>query len=84
MRRGSSGTGRGHRDAKQRVGAEPALGRSAVDLDETAIEGALVERVPPERFGNLAVDVGDGRSDAAAKVATPVAVSKLERFVFAG
>ena len=32
-----------HRDAEQRVGAEPALGRRAVERDHRGVERALIE-----------------------------------------
>ena len=48
---------RRHRDAEQRVGAEPALGRRAVERDHRLVERALVEVAADERLRDLAVDV---------------------------
>ena len=57
-----------HRDAEQRVGAEAALGRRAVEADHRLVQTALRERAADERGGELAVDVGDRLADALAEV----------------
>ena len=55
-----SGFRRGERAAEDRVGAEPALRRRPVELDEDPVDLALIRCVDPgERPGNLAVNVGD-------------------------
>ena len=55
---GGCGLGRGERHAQDRVGAEPALVRGAVELDHRPVEAGLVGRVEsPHRLGQLAVDV---------------------------
>ena len=72
-----------HRHAEQRVGAEPALGRRAVERDHRLIDRALVGLAAPQQRRNLAVDVRHRLGDALAEVARLVAVAKLERFAFA-
>ena len=50
----------GERDAENRVRAEPALVRRAVELDQPLVERALVGGVQAaHRLGDLAVDVAD-------------------------
>ena len=50
----------GERDAEDRVRAEAALVRRAVELDQRAVEARLVEHVAArDRLGDLAVDVRD-------------------------
>ena len=64
---GRGGLGGRERDAEQRVGAEPALVRGAVELDHRPVERALLGRPGPgQRRGDLAVDVGDRPADALA------------------
>ena len=56
------GGGLGDRQARaeDRVGADPALVVGAVELDQLAVDRALVERVEPfEHAGDLAVDEAD-------------------------
>ena len=61
--------GGGQRDAEDRVGAQAALVRRAVELDQRAVERGLVGRVEPgDGLGDLAVDVADGLRDALAAV----------------
>ncbi len=51
----------GERGAEDRVRAEPRLRRRPVELDQRAVDLALVGGVEPdERVRDLAVDVGDG------------------------
>ena len=58
---------RRQRDAEDRVGAEPALVRRAVELDHRLVEGALLGGARPgQRRGDLAVDVLDRPRDALA------------------
>ena len=77
---GSLGVRDGHRRAKQRVGAEAALGRRAVERDERLVERPLrMEFAPDQRLRDLAVDVRDRPSHALAAVARLVAVPQFER-----
>ena len=74
----------GHRDTKQRVRTEPALGRRAVERDHLLVERPLIEVGAHERRRDLAVDVRDGRADALAEIPRLVAVAQFQRFAFAG
>ena len=81
---GRRGLGRGQGDPEQRVGAEAALVRGAVELDHRLVERALLGGAGAgQRRGDLAVDVGDGARDALAGpgVAT---VAQLDRLELAG
>ena len=77
------GTRHGHRHAEHGVGAEPALGRRAVERHQHAVEIALIERPAHDRLGDLAVDVRHGLSHALAEIARLVAVAQLERLALA-
>jgi hypothetical protein len=59
----------GHRHAEQRIGAESALGRRAVERDQGLVEPALIELAADDRLCDLAVDVGDRLADALSSVA---------------
>ena len=78
------GAQRRHRHAEDRVRAEPALGRRAVERDHRLVELALRKVLALDRRCDLAVDVGDGLAHALAEVARLVAVAQLERFALAG
>src|SRR5690606_26427973 len=68
----------------QRVGAEPALVRGAVELDHRLVERPLFGRARPDQgLGDLAVDVRDrpGHALAAPGLA---AVAQLDRLELAG
>ena len=81
---GRRGFRRGERAAQDRVGAEPALRRRAVQLDQNTIERALVVGVEPgERVGDLAVHVADRLEHSLAEVHRRIAVAQLYRLVFA-
>ena len=57
---GGGGLGDRQRDAEDRVGAEPALVRGAVELDHRLVERALLGGAGAlQRRGDLTVDVGD-------------------------
>ena len=74
----------GERGAEDRVRAEAALVRRAVEVDQRAVERLLVGGVAPaQRLGDLAVDVPDRLRDA---LAAPrrAAVAQLDRLVHAG
>ena len=61
------------------VGAEPGLVVGAVEVDQDAVDVALVERVEPdERVVDLAVDVADRVEHALAAEAV-AAVAQLDR-----
>ena len=80
------GAGLGHRErrAERGVGPEAALGVGAVELDQGAVDVALVERLhAEERVGDLLLDVADGRLHALAAEAV-AAVAQLDRLVGAG
>src|SRR6185437_11738663 len=81
---GGGGLGGRQRDAEQRVGAEPALVRGAVELDHRLVEGALLGGAGAgQRLGDLTVDVGDRLGDALA--GPPVAaVAQLDRLELTG
>ena len=73
------GLGDGERHAEDGVGAEAALVVGAVELDEHAVDVALVEGVEAhEGVVDLVVDVGDGVEHALAAVAG-LAVAQLDR-----
>ncbi len=74
----------GERHAEDRVRAEPALVRGAVELDEPPVERLLIRDVhATDRVGDLDVDVRNRLGDA---LAAPrrAAVAELDRFVHAG
>ena len=74
-----------HRHGQNRVGAQPRLGRRAVQLDHVLIERALIARVQSrDRLGDFPVDIGDRLQDAFAEISRLVAVAQFQRFVFAG
>ena len=76
--------GTGQRDGQQRVGAEPALVRRAVEVDHGVVDGSLIERVEPaDDVGDLPVDVGHGAQHALARK-TIAAVAQLDRLADAG
>ena len=81
---GRGGLGGRQGDAEQRVGAEPALVRGAVELDHRPVERALLGGAGAgQRRGDLAVDVGDRAGDALAGPAL-AAVAQLDRLELAG
>ncbi len=78
---GGGGLGGGQGDAEDRVGAEAALVRGAVELDHRLVERALLGGAGAgQRLGDLAVDVGDRLADALADplVATVAQLDRLE------
>ena len=79
-RRERAGARQRHRDAEQRVRAQPSLGGRAVERDHRRVDRALIRGLARERRGDLAVDVGDRLLHALAEVALLVAVAQLERF----
>ena len=81
LRLGRGGLRDSEGDPEDRVRPQAPLVRRAVELDQGAIEAVLVERiVPPDGFGDFALDVGDGLRHALAAVGLP-AVAQLNRFV---
>ncbi len=79
------GARRGHRDRQDRVGAQLALGRRAVEREHGVVELALVAGVHAFQLGgDHFVDVVDGLQHAFADVAALVAIAQLQRFVLAG
>ena len=77
--------GDGKADTERGVGAEPALVRRAVELDQGGVDGVLVLGVHArERVEDLALDRGDRLQHAFAAVARHVAVAQLDRLVGAG
>ena len=78
------GAGHRQRGPEDRVGAEAALVRRAVELDQDPVDERLVAGVGPGQcLGDLAVDVGDRLQDPLAAVALLVAVAQLEGFALA-
>ena len=70
------------RHAEDRVGAEPGLVRSSVELDQRLVDGDLVRGDhSADRLGDLGPDGLHGLQNAFALEALPVAVAKLDRFV---
>ena len=81
---GRGGLGGREGDAEQRVGAEPALVRGAVELDHRLVERLLLGGAGAgQRRGDLAVDVGDRPRDALAGPGV-AAVAQLDRLELAG
>src|SRR5206468_5494369 len=59
--------------------------RRAVEIDQCAVDRALVERVHPgDRLGDRTGDVRDGGGDAPAPVGTRILIAELVRLVLAG
>src|SRR5688572_14980391 len=75
--------GGGHRHAQERIRAQPALGRCAIELQQLLVDRTLIERTTLKRRSDLAVDVGDGLSHALAEIAALVAIAQLQRFTLA-
>ena len=72
------------RNAQDRVRAEHALGRRAVELDQHTVEPRLVEGIPAaDGLGDLAVDIRHSFRHALAPVGL-AAVAELDRFVHSG
>ena len=81
---GRRGLRPGQGDAEDRVRAEPALVRGAVELDHRAVERRLVGWVEPaHRLGQLAVHVGHRLRDPLARPGV-AAVAQLHRLELAG
>jgi hypothetical protein len=75
---------RGQGAAENCIGAEPALRRRAVELDEDPVDLALIGRVDPgERLRDLTVDVGDRLQHSPAEVELGISVPELHRLVLA-
>ena len=84
VRRGRR-VGAGERDAEDRVGAERALVRRAVELAQQRVDAGLVGGVEPvQRRADRVGHVGDRAEDALAAEAGLVAVAQLDRLVGAG
>jgi hypothetical protein len=82
---GGGGAGARHRHREDRVGAERALGRGAVELAQRRVDRGLIGGVGADQLGRDALDdVGDRLGHALAEEAAGVAVAQLERFVLAG
>jgi hypothetical protein len=81
---GSCGARGRHGDAEQRICAETALGRRAIQFEKRRIDGALIEILPDEHRGDLAVHVGDRLPDSLPEIAFRVAVSQFQRFTLTG
>ena len=73
-----------HRDAEQCVGAQPALVRRAVGVDQEGVDRALIGVAPLQCRRDLAVDVGDRFGHALALIPLLVAVAELEGLALAG
>ncbi len=85
LERGGGGLGRRERDAKQRVRAQLALVRRAVQLDQGAVDPGLVEGVHAEQPRRDGLEhVPHRLLDPLAPVAPGVAIPELDRLVLAG
>ena len=77
--------GNRHRNAKDGVGPQLALGGRAVQVDHQAVDLGLLRRVETQELrGDGPVDVGHGLEHALAAVAFLVAVAEFQGFVLAG
>lgn len=75
----------GQRHAKDRVRAQPALVRGAVQLDHQPVDADLIGHILADQvLGDLAVDGGDGFQHALAHIARLVAVALFHRLMGAG
>src|SRR4029453_17349007 len=74
---------RGHGHPEQRIGAQPALGRRSVEIDELLVHRALIERPPDQRRGNLTVHVGDSGRNSFPQIPALVTVAQLQCFALA-
>ncbi len=83
FRRGLCAEGR-HRDAEDRVGAQLALGRRAVERHQCLVDAALIQLAVDQSFRDGAVHVADGLAHALAAVAASVAVAQLQGLALAG
>jgi len=82
-RRGRVGTGQGH--AKNGVGPEPGLVVGAVEGEQPAVDGLLIEyRHAAQIRSDDVSDVGHGLANTLAAMATHVEVAQLQRLVPAG
>ena len=74
-----------HRDSEDRIGAELAFVRRAVELDHRAIDADLIRRSHTiERRRDPLLDTLHRELDSLAAVTIGVAVTKLDRFMLAG
>jgi hypothetical protein len=83
-RSGRRGVRRGHRDAEQRVGAQPGLVRRAVERKKALVQRPLVGRLAAQRRRDLVVDVADRFPHALAAIAARILVAQFERLSGAG
>src|SRR3546814_19111712 len=75
----------GEADAEDRIGAEAALVRRAVEVDHRLVEFALVLGIEADqRLGDIAVHGGYRLDDTLAEIARLVAIAQLERLLRAG
>jgi hypothetical protein len=75
----------GEADAEDRVGAEAALVRGAVEVDHRLVEFALVLGIEAdEQVGDFAVHRCDRLGDALAEIPALVAVAQFDRLMRAG
>ncbi len=78
------GPGHRHRNAKDCVGPQLALGRRPVEIDHQTVDFGLPRRVHANELrGDLLIHVGDGLEHSLAAVPLFVAVAQLEGFVLA-
>jgi len=81
------GRGLRHRQrrAQDRVGAQPAFVRRAVQLDQILVDALLLQGVQAhQRLGDRLVDVLDCLQHTLAAVTLLVAVAQLDRLMLAG
>ena len=82
--RNCGSAGGGHGDGENGIGAQLALVGGAVEVDHFAVDGRLVFRFHAEDGrGDFIVNMGDGFQGAFAEVPRFIAVTKLDRFMFA-
>ncbi len=85
LERSRRGASSGHRNRQNRVRAQPPLVGSAIKIDQSGVERALVGGVhPAERFRNLAIDVRNCLQNALAHVLALVAVTQFNGLMLTG
>ena len=75
----------GQRNGQDRIGAQTALIRRAIEIDHDAIDGGLLRGfVPVKRRGDFLAYVSDRIANALAEIARLIAIAQLDGFMLAG